>query len=231
MMEGRKMDTERNGIVQRTLDWYRSRLGYFTGSQIGKLMGKPRGGGIFSATAMGYIYQVAAERQLNPEIVNDDDLFSEYLDQSSTDTKAMRLGTEKEADARDLFGKKFDVTVEEVGSVECPVLANFAASPDGVFSIGGAPATLEIKCPTLSVYQKFRTEVRDAAALKAVNPDYYWQVMAEVMCVQASGAWICFYNPFHSRPLHCVRLESDERAFEEIRQRVTAAEEMINNNF
>ena len=57
--------------IQHSIEWFRKRLGNFTGSQIGLLMKKGRSD-YFSDTAKTYIYQVASERDMNPEIINDD---------------------------------------------------------------------------------------------------------------------------------------------------------------
>ena len=83
---------------QRTLDWYRVRLGNITGSMVGVLMKEGRND-TFSETAKAYLYQLAAERSMNPAIVNDDELFEMYLYQVDVTTKAMRFGTEQEGKA------------------------------------------------------------------------------------------------------------------------------------
>ena len=64
-------ESHTNECEQHSLGWYRSRLGNFTGSCIGKLM-KPNRQGGFSDTAMSYIYQVAATRYMNEKIVSND---------------------------------------------------------------------------------------------------------------------------------------------------------------
>ena len=59
--------------AQRTLEWYRKRLGCFTGSRIGDLMKANRSGNGFGECAMNYIYQLAGERMLNPLLFEDDE--------------------------------------------------------------------------------------------------------------------------------------------------------------
>ena len=91
---------------QHSLEWYRKRLGNFTGSRIGDLMKSSRKAGeIFGDTAKSYIYQVAAERNMNPTIVEDDELFQMYLHQVDIGSKAMRWGNEQEGNARSLYEK------------------------------------------------------------------------------------------------------------------------------
>ena len=69
--------------AQRTLEWYRKRLGCFTGSRIGDLMKTNRSGNGVGECAMNYIYQVAGERMLNPAMINDDGFFSDYITQTA----------------------------------------------------------------------------------------------------------------------------------------------------
>ena len=51
--------------TQHSLNWYRVRLGKFTGSQVGRLMKRGKGGEYFAKDAMSYITEVVAERMLN----------------------------------------------------------------------------------------------------------------------------------------------------------------------
>ena len=88
--------------IQHSIEWFRKRLGNFTGSQIGLLMKKGRSD-YFSDTAKTYIYQVASERDMNPEIINDDVEFEKYLHQVCVNTKAMQWGTDQEENARELY--------------------------------------------------------------------------------------------------------------------------------
>lgn len=64
--------------AQHTLEWYRKRLGKITGSRVGDLMKTSRKKDeMFGDTAKSYIYQLAAERDMNPAIVEDDELFED----------------------------------------------------------------------------------------------------------------------------------------------------------
>lgn len=61
---------------QRSLAWFRQRLGYITGSKVGDLMKSGRRKEeAFGETAKSYLYQVAAERCINKAIVADDEYF------------------------------------------------------------------------------------------------------------------------------------------------------------
>lgn len=92
------------GAWIETLEWYRKRLGCITGSQVGLLMKSGRNKSeLFGETAKSYIYSVAAERDMNPIIVSDDELFEEYLKQVDISSKSMRWGNEQEENARELY--------------------------------------------------------------------------------------------------------------------------------
>ena len=116
--------------IQHSIEWFRKRLGNFTGSQIGLLMKKGRSD-YFSDTAKTYIYQVASERDMNPEIINDDVEFEKYLHQVCVNTKAMQWGTDQEENARELYERLTGRHIVETGSCKHPAIEHFASSPDG----------------------------------------------------------------------------------------------------
>ena len=119
---------------QHSLEWYRKRLGNFTGSRVGDLMKSSRKAGeMFGDTAKSYIYQVAAERNMNPSVVEDDELFQMYLHQVDIGSKAMRWGNEQEGNARSLYEKITGRRIVETGSCAHPSIPHFASSPDGYY--------------------------------------------------------------------------------------------------
>lgn len=60
---------------QNNIEWYRSRLGYITGSAVGNIMGTPRSKSEeWTTTAQSYLNVIAFERTLNPIVVQNDDL-------------------------------------------------------------------------------------------------------------------------------------------------------------
>ena len=88
-----------DGIEQRSISWFRSRVGFLTGSKIADIMKSGRKKyEVFSETAKAYLFQVAGERMFNPTFLNDDDIFQDYIDQVSVNTKAMQWGSDLHAD-------------------------------------------------------------------------------------------------------------------------------------
>lgn len=217
---------------QRTLEWYRARLGYITGSQVGSLMKSGRTKDkVFSDTALTYLYQLAGERSLNPEIVKDDNMFTFYLEQTTSQSKAMRFGTEQEENARAMYVDITGREVKEVGLCHHPQIKYLASSPDGITADGDVMGCVEIKCPTLSTYSKYVAEIHDNESLKKVNPDYYYQCQNHMACTEAQFCDFIVYCPFVENPIHIVRVQRDEDAIALIMERVELAEQIIEENY
>ena len=217
---------------QRTLEWYRARLGYITGGQVGSLMKSGRTKDkVFSDTALTYLYQLAGERSLNPEIVKDDNMFTFYLEQTTSQSKAMRFGTEQEENARAMYVDITGREVKEVGLCHHPQIKYLASSPDGITADGDVMGCVEIKCPTLSTYSKYVAEIHDNESLKKVNPDYYYQCQNHMACTEAQFCDFIVYCPFVENPIHIVRIQRDEDAIALIMERVELAEQIIEENY
>lgn len=213
--------------AQHTLGWYRARLGNITGSMVGVLMKKPRSGD-FTDTAESYLYQIAAERTMSSELVNDDERFQEYLDSVNVTTKAMKWGNDKESEARQLYELISGEHVVELGSCKHKEEKTFASSPDGfIVKDDGTKVCLEIKCPNQNTYIKYAATIVDNDTLKAVKPEYYWQCMAHMSCTDASSTIFIVYCPWQSNSLHCVDIKRDEEAISSMLERVRLAESFI----
>lgn len=213
---------------QHSLGWYRARLGNITGSRVGDLMVTSRKKDeIFGGTAMTYIYQLAAERSMNRNIVENDDAFETYLDCVTVNTKAMQWGTDMEDEARSLFAKIKGYKITETGSVAHPTIPHFASSPDGMTEDEGLLGCVEIKCPSQNTFMLYTAEIVDAESLKRVKPLYYWQCQSHMMCTDAKFCYFIWYNPFQAKPIRFIRLEPDTEAFTQIEERVTLANNII----
>lgn len=178
---------------------------------------------------MAYVYEVAATRYMNEKIVEDDYLFSDYVEQTSFETRAMAWGTEQEEHARTLYSKLKGVEVVERGSVEHPTIPFFASSPDGFIPKDneGKCGCIEIKCPKQATYFRYRAEIKDNATLKAVNKEYYYQCQSHMMCTGAEYTDFIVYCPYQAKPIHIVRILPDEEAFKEVEGNVNKANEII----
>lgn len=218
--------------AQGTLDWQRARLGKITGSKCGDLMVKGRAKDeIFGATARDYLYDLASQRCMNPMILESDEEFQKYLDtEVEINSKAIRLGHEREPQAREFFSNLYDVEVFEVVSCQHDEIEGFAASPDGVVIEDGRPtAVVEIKSTGMKNFFKYKVEVKDAEGLKKANSTYYWQVMAEMMCTGLRKAYFIVYNPYQIEPLHVVEIERNDEDCDLLAERIRLANEYIDN--
>lgn len=214
---------------QRDLGWFRKRLGHFTGSKIGDLMksGKKKEQ-VFGDTALSYIYQVAAERMLNPVFVDDDELFADYVEQMQITSKAIRWGQEQEDNAKDLLLRKNPGwELAEVSSCRHDTILYFAASPDAIIYDREKMMVAEIKCPNPNTYVKYATDIKDGETLKAVKPEYYYQMQSEMACTNAESGVFVAYCPWLTYPIHIVPIARDEETIKAIEERVIKANEIV----
>ena len=209
--------------TQHSLDWYRVRLGKFTGSQVGRLMKSGRGKDeVFSKDALAYINEIVAERMLNPAVIEVDDLFEEYLMQTTASSKALAWGVDQELNARGMYVSMTGRKVTSCGAIQfCDF---FADSPDGL--VLDENGTIEIKCPMPTTHTTYLAQVHDAESLKALKPEYYWQCMSHMAAASAEWCDWMSYCPFSKKPLHIVRIEHDSDAIGQMLTRVAMAEEM-----
>lgn len=214
---------------QRTTEWFRDRLGVITGSKLGVLMKSPRTKGeTFSQTALTYLHQLAAERALNPDIVNDDQMLEFYLDSVTSQSKAMRFGTEQEENAVALYSSIRNTQVVSVGLCKHNDLQYLASSPDGVVTEGDTRGCIEVKCPSLSTFAQYVCGITDGDSLLKVNPDYYYQCQSHMLCTGGTFCDFIVYCPFVINPIHIVRVERNEDACNAIVERAQLAEQQIN---
>lgn len=217
-----------NNAAQHTLDWYRCRLGYITGSNVGLIM-KQGKGKVFSDTAESYLYQLVSERTMNPHVINNDELFQLYLNQTNASTKAMQWGNEQEENARSLYCLKTGIKMVEVGSCRHGTIPFFASSPDGFHynEDTGEKICLEIKCLGQKEYIKYLDLVHDGETLLKMNPQYFYQCHSHMMVTGASATDFVLYNPFQSIPFYRVRIMEDDGVASLIADRVMLGNEFI----
>lgn len=223
-----------DNIEQRSAEWFRSRVGYLTGSRIADIMksGK-KTDDPWSEVAKSYMFQVAGERIFNPDFLNDDDMFQSYIEQVSFTSKALRWGQEQEEHAKSLFMElNFpDGEYAELSSCRHDTIPFFAASPDGAIyeRDGKSIKVIEVKCPNINTYMKYRTLIHDAASLKETEPKYYWQMMAEMSCTGATSGYFIVYCPWLSKPIHWAEILRNDEDVKTMEERVVMANDYIDN--
>ena len=165
--------TQAEPSLQRSDEWFKQRLGRFTGSQIDKLMscsrasakyewGRPEKLIDLGETSKKYIFAKAKERQRGKVI------------QSAT-SYAMKYGTEQESTVWNILLKKYP-DIQKVGFIEfIPGIAG--SSPDGA----GDDFGIEIKCVTdWDGMYKRHIEPFDQ------SHDDFWQIQTEMIALEAN---------------------------------------------
>lgn len=221
-----------SNAAQHSLDWFRQRLGNFTGSEVGNLFVKSKKKDeMFGQTAMKYIYKKSAERMIDPMIIEDDLLLSNFIEQNNPSTKSMQWGTEKEPEARECYKDVKGYDVVEVGSIKHKSIPHFASSPDGFIYDEDKEerGCLEIKCLSLDNFVLYMSESKDADGLKKVEPKYYYQCMAHMACTESNWCDFAVFNPYLINPIHIIRIFPDEEVYKEFGVRINAANQIIDN--
>ena len=221
-----------DGVEQRSLEWFRSRVGNITGSKVSEIMKSGRKKEeLWSDTAKSYLYQIAGERLFNPDFLNDDDVFQDYIDQTSFTTKAMQWGSDQEEAAKSLWmTMNFpEGEIVDLSSCQHDTIPHFAASPDGaIYGRNGEDIRIiEVKCPNINTYMKYRSLIHDASSLKETEPKYYWQMMAEMSCTGAKSGIFITYCPWLSKPIHWAEIERVEEDIKLMEERVILANQFI----
>ena len=215
-------------IEQGSKDWLVARLGNFTGSRIGDLMtsGKKKGE-MFGKTALSYIYEVAAERNLLPKYIKDDFLFEIYQEQVSVGNKFIDWGHDNEDFAAERYQLATRCELEECESITHPTIPYFSASPDRISTICSTRKVVEIKCPLPKTFMEYMAEVKDNDTLKSVNSKYFYQVQAEMACTGLEKADFVAFCPFLKHNIHIVEITRDESVIAEFEKRILKANEII----
>ena len=215
-------------IEQGSSEWLKQRLGKITGSRIGDLMTSGKKGEMFGKTALSYIYEVCAERDLLQKYIDDDYLFDIYQQQVSINNKFIEFGHDNEDFATERYQLVTECTLEECESIQHPTISHFSASPDRIAIKDGLRKVVEIKVPLPKTFMEYMAEVKDNETLKSVNPKYYYQTMAEMACTGLDKADFVVFCPFLKHNIHIVEITRDEAVIAEFEKRIMAANEIIN---
>ena len=158
-------------LVQGTDAWLQARLGKVTASRVADVIAKTKTGP--SASRTNYLAELVAER-----------LTGECAERFTN--AAMAWGTEKEPEARALYGLLHDVDVAEVGFVAHPTIEMTGASPDGLV---GDLGMVEIKAPQTATHI-------ETLLGQSVPGKYVTQMQWQMAC--AGRAW-CDFASFDPR--------------------------------
>jgi len=189
-------------MEQLTESWRLARLGQVTASKVKDVMASGRSGAP-SATRTNYMMQLLCER------------LTGTWEEGYT-SPAMARGTELEPVARLAYELMQDCKVEEVGLIQHPKIANFAASPDGLILLPSGRGGLEIKCPNTAQHIAVMRSGKH-------DPQYEWQMLAQMACAELE--WVDFASFDDRLPNElqyvCHRYNRDEARIREMEKGVT----------
>lgn len=203
-------------------DWKGERLGKFTASEIGKLMGKGRSKEAFwSETAITYIESRAAE------------IFNQQQVSELEGMKAIEWGNAHEPEAAALFSERMDGNFTYYGKEFSkffpyePVKQWSGGSPDGIVP---HKAVVEIKCPEVSTHHIKYWRLKCADDLKDVKPLYYAQLQFNMMCTDLHHGYFVSYDPRPMSPevrLKVLEVPYDKVYCTELDQRLKKAVDLL----
>ena len=185
-------------MEQRSPEWFAARLGKVTASRVADILAVTKSGP--SASRKNYMAELIAERLTGKPA------------QAFT-SPAMQWGTDNEPLARSAYEFMTDATVQEVGFVDHPHIADFGASPDGLV---GEDGLVEIKCPNTATHL-------DTLLGAEIDARYVTQMQVQMAC---TGRKWCDFVSFDPRlpgdmQLHIRRVEWDVDTGIKIEQAVT----------
>lgn len=193
-----KLSDASSDIEQGTEEWYEVRRGKVTGSRVADVIARTKSG--YSASRANYMAQLLVERLTG-------------VVQDIPKTDAMRWGSETEPQARERYEAHTGVSVQQVGFVEHPTIANAGASPDGLV---GAHGLVEIKCPNTATHIETLLSQR-------IPAKYITQMQWQMACTQRSWCDFVSFDPRmpENMQLFVTRVDRDEAAIKLQTEEVT----------
>lgn len=181
-------------MQQGTAEWHQARLGKVTASRITDVMATLKSGGE-AASRKNYRAQLVVERLTGQPT-------------ESYTNVAMQWGIDNEPAARECYEFVTGRTVDQVGFIDHPVVANSGASPDGLV---GDDGLVEIKCPNTATHIEY--------LLAGVVPsDYIKQMQWQMACTGRKWCDFVSYDPRLTLNLQLFirRLDRDEKLIAEM---------------
>jgi hypothetical protein len=198
-------------MPQRSEEWFKVRLGKFTGTDLDKLMPTPKQTvDDFNSAQIAIIYRVAAERMTG------------LAKGSDWGSVPKEWGIETEAEARIAYSFATGYAVEEVGFVEFDEW--FGVSPDGLVPDPLVPGGVELKCPNSDTHLRYLVKPDDLIA------DYGLQCEAAILATGRDWWDLVSFDPRFTdecTQLVHVRIVRDSEKIDKIIARLAYAVTMV----
>lgn len=187
-------------VEQGSAEWHALRAGKVTASRMSDLMAKTKSG--YGASRASYMAELIVERMTG---------------QASAPTftnAAMQWGTEKEPEARSAYEFQTGETVDTVGFVLHPTIAQAGASPDGLVGHAGL---VEIKCPNTATHI-------ETLLIGKIPDKYAKQMLWQMICTGREWCDFVSYDPRMpgAMQLFVQRLHIDAESAHEMETEVKA---------
>lgn len=206
-------------MFEQQQQWIEQRCGKFTASEIHKLMEKGRSSNYFGKGAMSYIQMKAAEI-----------LTLEPNNGGRLNTNAMEWGNAHEHEAVKEYERvnKCSVTYYGAANPKFFQYTEFSGgSPDGMVN---GNKIIEIKCPYNSSEHISHLMLFSADDLKGYAPEYYWQMVANMVFTGSKFATFISYDPrFVYEKLRLKTIDFDLLPGDEeiLKERIAEAEKQL----
>lgn len=209
--------------LQRTREWYLSRKGKITASEVANILKSGRSKkDVFGQTALSYLDAKIAEK-----CMSDDDFIAFTSDKPSS--AAMDWGTYYEDSARLAYEQATGHSVNDMPFIGMQGFEDYVGgSPDGRLGDDLA-GIVEFKCPYNPTVQITHCKYQTPEDLKADNLQYYAQCQLNIICTGADYCDFVSYSPVYKGPLmlKVLRLPRDEEFIALLTDRITLAVDYI----
>jgi len=169
---------------QRSDEWRKVKAGVVSATGISAIMANGKGRDT-------YMKRLARERR------------GGQMEESYT-SPAMQWGIDHEDEARQAYGNKYGVTVQQVGFVKLNDWVG--VSPDGLV---GSDGLIEIKCPNTNTHVDYCN--------CGIPFKYSWQVQCQLWATNRKWCDFVSYDPRYTEPLYINRVFRDEAEITEMK--------------
>lgn len=201
-------------VEKKREEWFKSRLGKFTSSDLGKLMTYENKINELPKGALTYVEEKALE------------ILTEGQSVKRFSNDSMDRGNEKELEAVAVFEQKYGVKCYATGENQefVELCSYFGGTPDGLIDVDDM---IEVKCPDCKTHAFRVKKIKNQQDFKEHEKDYYWQIQGNFL---ATGRKKCYFIDYDDRftkkelQLHVVEIHRNEEDIQKIKTRLKMAE-------
>lgn len=185
-------------------EWFDTRNGKFTSSENSCLCSDT----FLTTGCKSYIYRKAGEILTGKSAKGDE-----------IDTDSMRWGAQHEASAVRKFAKKMGFEFVVCQQLITEPDSRYGSTPDGIIPIRESldetqyeVETVEVKCPPTYTHYVKLALCETPQDVKKVNPEYYWQVLDQMlMCDSLKGYFIVYHPEFKKGNMRIIEFRKMEK--------------------